>query len=132
MPELGLMVSCVGSHLDIAGIATTMLWRFHFPPLYSPTPPKKGGSWNFVSIAPCLQNIRDCWRRIYRFIGTLSERNLFRFLFQVKFLKLEKTVYASNQRLWREGKGLRDLPSILFRRTKNTTVHPDTLHKTLI
>lgn len=32
------------------------------------------------------------------------------------FLKLEKTVYASNQKLWREGKGLRDLAGILLRR----------------
>lgn len=47
-------------------------------------------------------------------------------------LKLEKTVYVSDQKLWREGKEARDLPGILLRRTKNITVFPGTLHKTLI
>jgi len=46
--------------------------------------------------------------------------------------KLEKTVYVFNQQLWREGKKVRDLPGILLRRTKNITVFPDNLHKTLI
>lgn len=46
-------------------------------------------------------------------------------------LKLEKTVYASSQRLWREGK-VRDLPGILLRRTKNIAVLLDTLYITLM
>lgn len=41
-------------------------------------------------------------------------------------------MFVSNQKLWREDKKVKGLPGILLRRTKNITVFPDTLHKTLM